>query len=950
MKHIHYYWRRCWLIVITCVLITHPAHSQIKLVKDINSYIVFNNEFGSIVEVDRTLFFVADNALWKTDGTPQRAVRIKKFSRIKELINLNGRLLFVADDGKSGLELWRSDGTARGTVLLKDINAGKAWSNPSAFTTTGRILFFVATTQKDGTELWRTDGTRKGTFLVEDILPGPGSGNPHELLRFNDDLFFSADDGVNGVELRILRGGRRRSVMVKDVNPGVASSNPENLTIAGTSLFFSATTPEHGNELWKTDGTSAGTAMVKDVWPGVDNSYSSRMIAVEDVLYFIADDGINGSEFWKSDGNAGGTVLAFELNPGPEASFGDYPYGADYGFECIDVSTTGGKLYFAHENQLFGSDGTNAGTRALAHIADGGCFHYSPKLFEVGGTVYVFVLIDIDGEYGFRWSLSKIENSELVLVKELPRSDNLGLNIVETSLGLIFPFPDERRNCQLWTSDGTTDGTYPFQDVSSSTHPSSPKEICEFGDRIVFLATGGMAYSEVWISNGTEEGTYQLTTDAAEDLTPSGNFAYFYTFGRRHGLSRTDGTIEGTIPLIQAVVSQLTDLNGTLYFALRNESYINDLWMSKGTPETTMRATTHLNPELIHDHHGRLYVQTAYSFWTSDGMSAFTKVDLEDRPVQLVSSREDLYFVTGDRYTGQKLWKTNGTTSGTVLVKDLGDNISIQDIGPLGNGVVYSVAGTGPAAGLWSTDGKNVVRLLNVADHVHLLEEYKGALYFVILERTRGSEAELWKTDGTARGTKRVKRLGFGYLGYQVDNLDAAVMDDILYFAGIPENIWRTNGTSKGTFKVGLSGGGAITDAQGLYTMKRTLYFQAKFPGLDAELGKLDAFGKPEIRKFVKELIADLTSKDTTSATSDDGVLHVYPNPFTNTFTFTMNTPRTEPMTMSLRRIDGHLAYKTEHLSTNQTYTAGEDLAPGLYFLQVKVGARTTSSRILKKK
>ena len=38
-------------------------------------------------------------------------------------------LLFRASDGVSGAELWKTDGTEAGTVLVKDINPGRDFSN-----------------------------------------------------------------------------------------------------------------------------------------------------------------------------------------------------------------------------------------------------------------------------------------------------------------------------------------------------------------------------------------------------------------------------------------------------------------------------------------------------------------------------------------------------------------------------------------------------------------------------------------------------------------------------------------------------------------------------------------------------------------------------------------------------------------------------------------------------
>ncbi|MHB1141232.1 MAG: ELWxxDGT repeat protein [Sulfuricaulis sp.] len=343
-------------------------------VQDSNTAISFAYGF---TEFNDAFYFQADDnvngfELWKTDGTDIGTLLVKDINpaagvatfhyRFTDFTVYNDALYFQANDGVNGFELWKTDGTAAGTVMVKDINAATgAGSFPTDFTVYNGALYFSAADDANGAKLWKTDGNAAGTVMVKDIIIATGTSFlPDDFSRgfpvFNGALYFTAQGGG----FWKTDGTTTGTVPVEDINTviGWLSANLYNgFAVFNGALYVPADDGVIGRELWKTDGTSAGTVLVKDINTengGRRSDYLFNEFNVLDgALYFQSRDNVNGSRIWKSDGTAAGTVLVMDIGNGSHA-FGS--------------SVFNGALYFTAQGGLWKTDGTADGTVLLQSI------------------------------------------------------------------------------------------------------------------------------------------------------------------------------------------------------------------------------------------------------------------------------------------------------------------------------------------------------------------------------------------------------------------------------------------------------------------------------------------------------------------------------------------------------------------------------------------------------
>jgi ELWxxDGT repeat protein len=405
---------------------------------------------------------------------------------------VGGRFFFRANDGTHGMELWLSDGTEAGTVLVKDILPGPAGSDPRSFVTAGGLVFFKALDAAGASHLWRSDGTEAGTFPLKAV-----TASIEPPVAIGGTVFFAGLDG--GIELWRTDGTLEGTVLVKDLSTSIGGGSPTNLTAVGPVLFFVAGADDGGGrELWRSDGTAAGTSRVKDIFPGSNSSNPDSLTAVGGLLFFRATDNTGSSMFWRSDGSEAGTFRIENVHAvGPSGSIqcATSPVSQLFDF--------GGTLFFAGTAndgtgnlELWRSDGTQAGTFRVKDIFPGPN-PSSPYCFvDVGGTLFFAAN---DGTSGQElWRTDGTEAGTIRVRDILPGGGNSTPSFLTNAGGTLFFTASDASAGELWRSDGTEAGTFRVADVNPGG-ASRPESLVHAGGKLFFSANEGVRGREPWI-------------------------------------------------------------------------------------------------------------------------------------------------------------------------------------------------------------------------------------------------------------------------------------------------------------------------------------------------------------------------------------------------------------------------------------------------------------------
>ena len=297
------------------------------------------------------------------------------------------------------------------------------------------------------------------------------------------------------------------------------------------------------------------------------------------------------------------------------------------------------------------------------------------------------------------------------------------------------------------------------KDVQKGSMPSNPNEFKVFNGKLYFVADDGIHGIEPWVSDGTDTGT-KLFMDIFPG--PKGSKPIFFNYTSNYNFY---------------------EYKGKLYFCAKDSLHGSDLWVSDGTPNGT---------KMLKE------IDTTIYWYPNTAGVYFGGV-----------SNNKLIFVAYEDSNGPEPWVTDGTDTGTYLLKDIapGNDGSYPNNFTLYNGLLYFSANNPLSQGgqLYVTDGtksgtRKVTHVANSSNGWGPDEMivFNNKIFLTAFDPNIG--AQIYNSDGTDTGTKMISKRDTTHYGFYPKHL--FVYNNSLYFSAHDSNhgveLWVTDGTKNG--------------------------------------------------------------------------------------------------------------------------------------------------------
>jgi len=355
----------------------------------------FTNTFAWPTVVGDNLYLALDNQLAVTDGSILRTKAIDgqlfSFASIRLLTAVDDKLFFVAGSDSNGDELWVLDNPNTVPRVLTSITEGNITIQD--LVSYKNKLYFISLGSSDSNVqdegLWVSDGTALGTMLVKDFDNTRNSGvndgtfdlrlGQRSMVVYKNTLLF-AGSGRQGIEPWVSDGTSDGTQQLIDINTAndtaFPDSEPRRFVVVGDEVYFTANNGIFsdsipiGEELYTFDGEDV--SLVKDIYDGSIGSVprggsvkplaSSFFKTYKDYALFNALDSPGNVQLWLSNGSEQMTFPLTEFSVIPPNVTNGIQFNGDFYFNANTL---------AYGDELWVTDGTFAGTHIYKDLIKG---------------------------------------------------------------------------------------------------------------------------------------------------------------------------------------------------------------------------------------------------------------------------------------------------------------------------------------------------------------------------------------------------------------------------------------------------------------------------------------------------------------------------------------------------------------------------------------------------
>ncbi|MBE0643468.1 MAG: PKD domain-containing protein [Bacteroidetes bacterium] len=501
----------------------NPASNTNELT--VQSRTVFNSK----------IFFTGDNgslnSLYAMDGNG--ATNVLPQVTTAKLHNTGSLLIFWGDDGSTGMEPWRSDGTVIGSYLLKNLNKARVSPTTASgsyseggITTIGSSTFFGCiesiVQKRSGLVvdygLYKTDGTPSGTV---EIFNGMGV---QKLIGLNGNLVVDGWDWPASLGRELWQYTGSSIAPIGTLSAGSYAAENDNpylqwytsyhiyntydfhspVTAAGCA-FFNTRSENEGNELWCTDGSTL--RQITGLTNGSTSTYPVFMTPMDGVLYFVALDETHGSELWRFP-------LTDPMHSGTATLVNDLYAGSGRSEPCW-LTVYNGDLYFsaftpATGRELFRYDGT-----AITLVADiaTGVASSNPNHAPTDKKLYT-------DDNAYRFTMTEFNGK------------------------LYFAADDGMNGNELWSYDAATNMAAMVWDVNSGAEGSDPRFLTVYNGKLYFTAYTPL-FGRAWYEYDPGGSAVNMPPVAVAAATPTSGTAPLTVSFDGSSSSDPDGSITG---------------------------------------------------------------------------------------------------------------------------------------------------------------------------------------------------------------------------------------------------------------------------------------------------------------------------------------------------------------------------------------------------------------------